>query len=67
MPIKYETIASLDLVSDWSVADVEVRYQKKDLQNRLVTLRQGEKEIYLDSAQLRQLAVYSDDILEDIS
>lgn len=67
MPVKYETLASLDLVSDWGVADVEVRYQKKDLQNRLVPLKQGGKEIYLDSAQLRQLAVYSDDILEDIS
>lgn len=43
MPIKYETLASLDLVSDCGVADVEVRYQKKDLQNRLVTLRQGGK------------------------
>lgn len=62
MSIKYEILASLDLVSDSGVADVEVRYRK----TLKTTLRQGGKEIYLDSAQLRKLAVYSDDILEDI-
>jgi hypothetical protein len=67
MSIEYETLASLDLVSDSGVEDIEVRYRKKDPQNCLVTLRQGGKEIYLDSAQLRKLAVHSDDILEDIS
>lgn len=67
MPVEYEILASLDLVSDSGVVDIEVRYRKKDPQNCLVTLRQGGKEIYLDSAQLRKLAVHSDDILEDIS
>ena len=67
MSIEYEVRASLDLVSDSDVFDVEVRYRKKDPKNRLVTLIQSGREIYLDSAQLRKLAIYSDDILEDIS
>lgn len=67
MSIKYETYASLNLVSDTLAGVVSVTYKKGDQDCKLVTLRQGRFEITLDAEQLRKLAVYSDEIIEDIS